>query len=78
MEEVKILLMMIICSAVSGTCDQPYQNKNLFNDWDSCMRQGYIDSLQILDVMGAEFVNDKGIYIKFACKEIQSENEISA
>tara|TARA_R100001129_G_scaffold4220_2_gene3926 strand:+ start:1933 stop:2163 length:231 start_codon:yes stop_codon:yes gene_type:complete len=71
----KIVLVMIICSAMSGTCDQPFQNKNTFSDWDSCMRQGYTDSLQILDLMGAEFVNENGAYIRFTCKEVKDKRK---
>lgn len=66
----KIALMMIICSAVAGECQAPYQNKNLFEDWSSCMYQGYNDSLQLLNVMGDDYINEHEIYIKFACKEI--------
>ena len=66
----KIALMMIICSAVAGECQAPFQNKNLFEDWSSCMYQGYNDSLQLLNVMGDDYTNEHEIYIKFACKEI--------
>ena len=71
----KIVLIMIICSALAGSCDRPYQNKTTFTDWDSCMRQGYIDSLQILDLMGTEFVNENGAYIRFACKEVEDKKQ---
>ena len=65
----KIALMMIICSAVAGECKAPFQHKNLFEDWSSCMYQGYNDSLSLLGVMGDNYINEHGIYIKFACKE---------
>ena len=39
------------------------------------MRQGYVDSLQILDLMGTEFVNEKGAYIRFACKEVEDKKK---
>ncbi len=39
------------------------------------MRQGYIDSLQILDLMGTEFVNEHGAYIRFACKEVEDKKQ---
>ena len=61
---------MIICSAIDGSCDRPYQNKTTFSDWDSCMRQGYIDSLQIL-----EYVNENGAYIRFTCKEVEDKRK---
>ena len=66
----KIVLMMIICSAVAGECQAPFQNKQLFEDWSSCMYRGYNDSLELLNVMGDEYINEHEIYIKFACKEI--------
>ena len=61
--------MMIICSAVAGECQAPFQNKQLFEDWSTCMYQGYNDSLELLSVMGDDYINEHEIYIKFACKE---------
>jgi len=37
------------------------------------MRQGYMDSLQLMDVMGSDYVNENETYIKFYCKEIKVE-----
>ena len=39
------------------------------------MRQGYIDSLQILDLMGTEYVNENGAYIRFTCKEVEDKRK---
>ena len=66
----KIALMIIICSAVAGECQAPFQNKQLFEDWSNCMYRGYNDSLELLNVMGDEYINEHKIYIKFSCKEI--------
>ena len=66
----KILLMMIVCSAVAGECQAPFQNRTHFEDWSTCMYRGYTDSLELLNVMGDEYINEHEIYIKFACKEI--------
>ena len=49
--------MLVICSAVSGLCDKGWEKNATFPDWDSCMRQGYVDSLQVLDIMGTDYVN---------------------
>ena len=35
--------------------------------------KGYIDSLQLMDVMGTNYVNKNETYIKFYCKEIKKE-----
>jgi hypothetical protein len=65
----KIVLSLIICSALAGECKPPYQSKDLFEDWSSCMYQGYQDSLQLLDVMGNDYINKNMIFIKFHCKK---------
>ena len=66
----KIVLSLIICSALAGECKPPFNHKGLFEDWSSCMYQGYNDSLQLLTVMGDDYINANKIFIKFACKEI--------
>ena len=66
----KIVLSLIICSALAGECKAPFDHKDLFEDWSSCMYQGYNDSLQLLGIMGDDYINENKIFIKFACKEI--------
>ena len=73
----KIVLSMIICSALAGECKPPYQHKEIFEDWSSCMYQGYNDSLQLLDVMGPSYINQHKIFIKFACIEAKNTPESS-
>ena len=74
----KIVLILVICSALNGeVCDKGWEKQNMdFQDWDSCMRKGYIDSLQIMDLMGTDYVNKNQTYIKFFCKEVKKK-EIS-
>ena len=68
--------MMIICSGVAEECQAPFQNKQLFEDWSTCMYQGYNNSLELLSVMGDDYINEHEIYIKFACKEtIDNSNQ---
>ena len=66
----KIVLSLIICSALAAECKPPFNHKNLFEDWANCMYQGYNDSLQLLDVMGNDYINKNLIFIKFACKKV--------
>ena len=65
----KIVLSLIICSAIAGECKPSFQHKDLLEDWSSCMYQGYNDSLSLLGVMGDDYINKNKIFIKFACKE---------
>ena len=69
----KIILVLVICSTVSGLCDKGWEKNATFPDWDSCMRQGYVDSLQVLDIMGTDYVNANKSFIKFYCKEVKAE-----
>ena len=71
----KIVLSLIICSALAGECKPPFNHNELFEDWSSCMYQGYNDSIQVLDVMGSEYINQHKIFIKFACKEAKKTPE---
>ena len=69
----KIILVLVICSAVSELCDKGWEKNATFPDWDSCMRQGYVDSLQVLDIMASDYVNANKSFIKFYCKEVKAE-----
>jgi len=69
----KIVLSLIICSALAEECQPPFNHRDLFKDWSSCMYQGYNDSLQLLDVMGDDYINTNQIFIKFACKEVSDK-----
>ena len=66
----KIVLSLIICSALAGECQPPFNHKNLFEDWSSCMHQGYNDSLSLLSIMGDDYINQNKMFIKFVCKEV--------
>ena len=65
----KIVLSLIICSAVAGECKPPFNHQNLFDDWSSCMYQGYNNSIHLLSAMGDNYVNSNKIFIKFVCEE---------
>ena len=66
----KIVLSLIICSALAGECKVPFNHKNLFEDWSSCMYQGYRDSIQLMDLMSDDYINENLIFIKFACAKV--------
>jgi len=66
----KIVLSLIICSALAGECKPPFNHQNLFEDWSSCMYQGYNDSLQLLGIMGDDYINNHKIFIKFICNDV--------
>ena len=58
----KIALTLIICSALSQTCDPPFKTNMTFDNWHDCMTQGFIDGLQLMDVMGEQYINKNQTY----------------
>ena len=63
----KILLSLIICSHVAGTCMEPYEWPQTFNTQYDCMVFGYEESLNKMQEIGRQEVNKYNIYIRFTC-----------
>ena len=61
------ILSLVICSAVAVECQPSFKNKEIFEDWSSCIYQGYNDSIQLLNIMGDDYINKNQILIKFGC-----------
>jgi len=70
----KIMLIIYICASVGGTCDTWVKTPQ-FDDWDSCMRAGYRDSLKFIEEAGTEHVNKHRMYVKFICKEAPAKKD---
>ena len=66
----KILLTLIMCSYVQGTCLQPYEWPTQFDDMYDCMQAGYEESAKKLKEMGKDLVNENKVSITFMCREI--------
>ena len=74
----KILLSLIICSQVAGTCMPPFEWPETFNTQYDCMVFGYEESLKKMQEIGrtdvkgwrgpAKVATLKGLFISFiAC-----------
>ena len=68
----KILLTLIMCSYVQGTCVAPYQWPEYQEDFYNCFQKGYIESQKKIEEIGREEVNKHKIYIRFTCEEIST------
>ena len=62
-----ILLSLIICSQVAGTCLERYPWPDKFDTQYDCMIFGYEESLKKMKEIGPEEVNKHNIYVKFYC-----------
>ena len=65
----KIVLVMIVCSAMHDMCQDPVPISN-HNSWYDCMNTGYQKALDKTKELGRQTVNKELIYIKFTCKEL--------
>ncbi len=63
----KILLTLILCSYVQGSCLQPYQWPMQYNDMYDCFEAGYELSLKKMKEIVRTEVNKEQIYIRFTC-----------
>ena len=68
----KILLSLIICSQVAGTCLEPYPWPEKFNTQYDCMMFGYQESLNKMEQIGRTEVNKYNVYIRFTCTPEQT------
>ena len=63
----KILLSLIICSQVAGTCMPPYLWPETFRTQYDCLMFGYEESIKKMKEIGREEVNKYNVYIRFTC-----------
>jgi len=63
----KIILTMIVCSAIYQSCLEPMERPGRYATWADCMRAGYGDSLEIMRQLGDAQLNSYQTYIKFVC-----------
>ena len=69
----KYLLIMFICSSVSGNkCQSITPKITEFKDHYDCAIHGYKYSYETIDSLSRKFVNDYSAYIQFASKETSS------
>ena len=68
----KILLSLIICSQVAGTCLEPFPWPESFDTQYDCMVFGYEESLNKMQQLGREEVNKYNMYIRITCTPIET------
>ena len=61
------MLVMYFCSALANDCQAPHVMPETYNDYNTCITTGYVESLNRIKAMGKEDVNKYMIFIKFIC-----------
>jgi len=72
LSSMKIILSLIICSQMAGTCLEPYPWPETFNTQYDCMIFGYEESLKKMQEIGRTEVNKYNVYIRFTCTPEQT------
>ena len=70
----KIILIMLVCSFVSGTCTPPLVINEKFDNMYDCLMRGYEESIKMTQEVGREEINKQGLFTRFACREITETN----
>ena len=63
----KLVLVMIMCSATANECMPPKEVAILNSHYD-CMMRGYSESAKITQTLDIKEVNKHKIYFSFMCK----------
>jgi|TARA_R100001377_G_scaffold84428_1_gene67952 hypothetical protein len=67
----KFVLILHLCSYVTGNCFSDKVINIEYPDHYSCVRNGYIQSYKSLEALEVEDINENKTVVKFECKEIE-------
>ena len=65
----KFILLVSVCSAITGLCDAPMKTEPPFDSYKECAVFGYESSAQFLFRLDENKINNERIYTKFWCQE---------
>ena len=63
----KFLLTIVMSSSIAQTCLTPHTFEVSYKDTYDCLMDGYVKSINKMEQIGREEINEYGIYMKFDC-----------
>ena len=66
----KFILILIMCSGITGTCIAPFEHPVRFESMYECLQYGYHEASKKLAEIGPDKVNEAFAHIKFYCQPI--------
>ena len=66
----KFVLILIMCSGMSGQCITPFEWPERFDTMYECLQYGYGESSKKLAEIGPDTVNEAYAHIKFYCQPV--------
>ena len=68
----KFLLILQVCSFLSGECKAPIEMPILYDNWAECAADASVKSLELLQSQGFETVINYRLAVKYGCHEINT------
>ena len=66
----KFLLILQVCSFLTGDCKAPIQVPQIYSKWVECASDASVKSLELLQAEGFETVNNYRLSVRYGCYEI--------
>ena len=66
----KFILILQVCSFLTGECKAPIQPEIIYNDWAECAADASLKSLELLQKEGKNNVNQYRLAVKFGCYSV--------
>ena len=70
----KFILLMQVCSFLTGVCKPPIENAKLYNSWHECVVAAHIQSMNLLQLEGMSNMNEFRLATKYDCIAVQQDN----
>ena len=67
---IKFILVLQVCSFLSGECKIAVQPPVVYNDWAECAADASVKSLELLQKEGKDNVNQYRLAVKYGCYEV--------
>ena len=64
---IKFILILSVCSFLTGECKPPVQPPIVYNSWADCATDASVKSLELLQKEGKDNVNKYRLAVKFGC-----------
>ena len=66
----KFILILSVCSFLTGEFKNPVQPPVVYNDWAECAADASLKSLELLQKEGKDNVNQYRLAVKFGCYQV--------
>ena len=70
----KFILIIQVCSFLTGVCKPPVENTKLYNSWHECVVAAHIQSMNLLQSEGVANINEFHLATKYDCIAVQQDD----